>query len=334
MKKEVEQFFCQIKQKLPKNISLVEEIASVLDINYDAAYRRINNKTELSFKEALCLAKFYKISLNTIYSFKENESIIVQKDYNFQTNNTLESFFIKSNKLINHFGKLENSEILYTAKDIPLYYFPQNSLIQKFKIYSLLNLPYSKENINKREVTFEAFSISSNLIYESICFKNAFKKVNCTEIWNDNTINSNLYEIYYCFKIKLINQEQAIQLCDELKLMTKSIENKIKNESLNKNSNVKSKMYYSKLASLDNAVIFNSKKTKTLLIPYIQTSYLRIDDELICEETIRSFNKKIQLSKKVSGDAEIERKIFFSSMYQKINSIYNQIKNEDTIFTL
>lgn len=334
MNEEIEYFFCQIKQKLPNNISLVEEIASVLDINYDAAYRRINHKTELSFKEALSLAKFYKVSLNNIYSFKEKESIVVQKNYNFQTNNTLESFFIKSNKLVNLFSKLENSEVLYAAKDIPLYYFPQNSLLQRFQIYILLNLPNSKENSKKGEIAFEKFNISSSLIYESICFKNAFKKVNCIEIWDDHTINSILYQIYYCYKIKLTNQEQAIQLCDELKLMIASIENKIKKESRDENSSVKNKMYYSKLVCLNNTVVFNSKKTKTLLIPYIRTSYLRIDDNLICEETISAFNKKIQLSKKISGNAEVDRKLFFSSMYQKINGIYNQIINEETLFSL
>lgn len=53
MSGEVKHFFSLIKKKLPDNISLVEEVASVLDINYDAAYRRINEKTELSFKEVM-----------------------------------------------------------------------------------------------------------------------------------------------------------------------------------------------------------------------------------------------------------------------------------------
>ena len=59
-----EQFFKHLKAKSPDNTSFVEEIAGVLDIGYDAAYRRINLKTNLSLEESVILARHYKVSLN------------------------------------------------------------------------------------------------------------------------------------------------------------------------------------------------------------------------------------------------------------------------------
>ncbi|WP_442264738.1 hypothetical protein ACSIGC_10300 [Tenacibaculum sp. ZS6-P6] len=329
MKKEVASFFSLIKQKIPENISLIDEIASVLDINYDAAYRRVNNKTELSFKEALILAQHYKISLNSIYNIADEKSILVQKNSNLQSNKGLESFYIAANKAIQSFSKFKNPEILYAAKDIPLYYLPKNSLLKKFRIYSTLTLPILKNE--RKELSLSEFSFSPNLIYESICFKNAFRKIKCSEIWNDATIDSALNQIYYCYKINLIDQKEAIQLCRELKELIINIEKQASEESWNDDLRVEYKMYYSKLISLDNSILFKSKNFKSLLVPYIPISYLRIDDVYTCEEVSEFFNAKIQSSKKISGDAEVNRRIFFTSMYEKIDQLYSQISMKKII---
>jgi hypothetical protein len=85
-------------------------------------------------------------------------------------------------------------------------------------------------------------------------------------------------------------------------------------------------MYYNKLINLNNTVFFKSQKMKTLLIPYTSLSYLRIDDEETCEEIDVHFDKKLKFSKKISGDAEVERKLFFTSMYEKIEQLCKQIE--------
>ncbi len=59
-------FIKTIKEKLPKNISIIEVIANILNINYDAAYRRVNGKTNLSLKDALILSKHFEISLDLL----------------------------------------------------------------------------------------------------------------------------------------------------------------------------------------------------------------------------------------------------------------------------
>ena len=74
---EKEKLFSIIRQKLPNNVSFIEEIADVLDVSYDASYRRLNGKTALLFEEALKLAKHYKISLNNLYGLDEEETISV-----------------------------------------------------------------------------------------------------------------------------------------------------------------------------------------------------------------------------------------------------------------
>lgn len=321
---EKDKLFNVIRQKLPNNVSFTDEISDVLDISYDAAYRRLNGRTALSFEEGLKLAKHYKISLNNFYDLEE-ETISVLKQSSTNSVDGLVDFFDVVTKSVNLFSKFKTPEFLFAAKDIPLYYLPKDSLYTKFRLYSFLNI-YT----NKNQLTLKEFVLNSNIIYESICFKNAFRKLKGTEIWNDTTINSSLYQIYYFYEIKMITKDEAIQLCKELKQLIESIEKQASSEVWS-TSSIKHEMYYNKLINLNNTVFFKSKKVKTLLIPYTSISYLRVDDEETCAEIDEHFHKKLQFSKKISGDAEVERRLFFTSMYDKIMQLCKQIEVKSAI---
>ena len=57
-------FVNKIRALLPAEKSIFEEVSAVLNISYDAAYRRVNSKTSITLEEAVLLAKHFKISLN------------------------------------------------------------------------------------------------------------------------------------------------------------------------------------------------------------------------------------------------------------------------------
>ena len=73
-----DRFIQYLKDKIPDNSSFADELAQVLNIGYDAAYRRINLKTNLTLEEAVVLAKHYKISLNKLYEVGNQRSILTE----------------------------------------------------------------------------------------------------------------------------------------------------------------------------------------------------------------------------------------------------------------
>ena len=56
--------FQQIKGLLPPHFSFVHEIAEVLGLSYDSAYRRIRGDKVLSFEELYKLSAHFKISID------------------------------------------------------------------------------------------------------------------------------------------------------------------------------------------------------------------------------------------------------------------------------
>src|SRR5688572_33413191 len=59
-------FFTHIKSKLPPHLTLVDEVAELLDISNDSAYRRIRGEKPIGLDEIQKLCSHYKVSLDQL----------------------------------------------------------------------------------------------------------------------------------------------------------------------------------------------------------------------------------------------------------------------------
>jgi len=328
---EREKLFALIKQRLPKNVSFIEEIADVLDISYDAMYRRINGKTVLSFSEAIKLAKFFKISINSLYNIEDEDNLYVLKRSNSDSSKGLNTYFNTITKAANFLTKFESADLLLAAKDIPIYYLPENTLYTKFKLFIFSNIHTDQEPECNVEFKLKNFEVSDSLKSSTKKLIAAYRNTSATEIWNDTTIDSTLYQIYYFYELRFINKDEANQLCDEVKEVIKRVEMQAINCYKEGVQKKKYSLYYNKLIGLNNTVLFRSEKLKTLVVPYTAMSYLRIDDPKTCNEVSAYFSKQLKYSKKICGTAEVGRQLFFTSMYEKIDQLKQQIKVKSLI---
>lgn len=329
-----EKLFKRIVEKLPKNVLLVEDIAYVLELSYDAAYRRLKGKTNLSFEEGMKLAKHYDISLNSLYGYSNlsNHNFFKVSKNNFRNSSEgLYEFFNSSSTFLKSFSAKGERDIFYhAAKDVPMYHIPTNTLYGKFRLYAHLNV-FSGFSVNNF-TSFKKFVPPAKIIEESLRFKDLFKNFNAIEIWSDTTINSLLYQVYYFYEAKFIEKTEAMQMCDEIKLMIEGVELNSKNGEWGKRGKMSTfELYSNKLISLGNETLFKSRSKKTLFIHYTNLSHFRIEEELTSNEAEYFFKKQLQFSKKISGNAEVERKLFFNTMYDKIQKLKNQIEVKSTI---
>ena len=56
--------FRHIREKLPGHISLVDELAELLNLSNDSAYRRLRGEKEMGFEELAIVCAHYKVSLD------------------------------------------------------------------------------------------------------------------------------------------------------------------------------------------------------------------------------------------------------------------------------
>src|SRR5215213_5663299 len=68
-------FFQHIKAMLPPHLSLVDEVAELLHISNDSAYRRIRGEKPIAFEELQVLCSHFKVSLDQFLHLR-SDSIV------------------------------------------------------------------------------------------------------------------------------------------------------------------------------------------------------------------------------------------------------------------
>jgi len=325
------EFIQYLKEKTVGNTSFVDEIASVLDIGYDAAYRRINLKTNLTLEESVKLAKHFKISLNKLYEVGSQHTILVERSPRIINREHLESYFTESINNLIPLTKLKSASIIYSAKDIPLFYTLKDSFITRYKIYVWLKL--TNKEMTKNKISFDDFiqTIPSSLLDKAFELGTTYNYINIVEFWNDNTINGTIQQIIYFYESQLLSKELALKICDDLEDIVHHVEKQtIQQSIINSKNNASYNLYKSDLLTMSNIIMVKTTHKKAFFVPYTVLEYLKIEHQDTCNIMEDFFERQMTNSKLLVHSGEKDRTLFFNRMHQKINKLRERITIDDT----
>ncbi|MBF01586.1 hypothetical protein [Flavobacterium coralii] len=294
-----------IRNQIPQNASVIDEVAAILNISYDAAHRRISLKSKFSIEETVALCKHFSLSMDLL--FTDSKKVIVEKTKEIQSEADMEAYFMESAKRLEYFKNTEGAKMYYSAKDIPLFHTIGGTLLSKFKMYVWLNLLRGSQTDN----TFENFTLSRSLLEHSTKLKAVYESAEVHEIWNDTTINSTLQQIYYYFQAGLLSLQNAELLCADLEKVLTEVEHKCNAESANYC------LYYNELLILNNNVLITAPDKQALFVPYTMLGYFITSDKETCTNAKDFFRHQIRNSKSLNQSGTRDRKIFFNRARQK-----------------
>ena len=315
-----ELLLAQIRKLQAKNESINDEIAAILNISYDAAHRRVSGKSKFSIDETVQLAQHYNISLD--YLFLASEKIIVEKTIEITSLTDMLSYFKKSAENFEKLTENQATTLYYSAKDIPLFYFMDGTILSKFKAYVWINLLNDKQI----PVNFENFVITESFLESMQKLKKVYEKVNIREIWNDTTINSSLQQILYFYESGLLNLNTAVALCNDLKRILAAIKSKSAKQEAN------FKIYYNELILLNNNLLFQSANRLTLLVPYTLLGYFITENDSACQNVFKFLTRQIAVSKDLNNAGIKEQNLFFNKANRKIDFYLDQLHNQVNLF--
>ncbi|MEC4003063.1 hypothetical protein OX283_000195 [Flavobacterium sp. SUN052] len=296
-----------IRKQLTTTSSLIDEIAVVLSISYDAAHRRVSMKSKFSIEETIMLCHHYGFSMDAIFS--NQNKVMVEKTKEVKSFDDMVSYFEQSSNYLKQYATSENTTLFYSAKDIPLFYTIGGTLLSKFKLYVWLNLLIGTEN----QEAFEKFQLTKPFQEYTEILKTVYENSNVSEIWNDTTINSTLQQINYFYESGLLTLQNATLLYEEMKKMLQLVE-----EKCSKN-NPKYHLYFNELLILNNNVLVSNENTKSLFIPYTMLGYFITEDKATCENASDYYLHQIKNSKSLNLSGTRDRKVFFNKAKLKID---------------
>jgi len=208
-----------------KNKNLAVELADLLGVNLDAAYRRMRGDTALTFDEIQRICIHFNISFDSVINYQGK---LVPFQFNAMFGHRFS--ILKYLKGIEMELKMlcekgdESTKIVMTAMDLP--YFRQFGFksLSRFKLFfwqrSVLSLDeFVQRKFNAEEPLGDYEEITDNI------YKN-YHGITSTEIWAPETLDSTIKQVQYYLESGLFEtKNSAIQICDDLESLLSKLEN-------------------------------------------------------------------------------------------------------------
>ncbi|WP_353779870.1 hypothetical protein [Winogradskyella sp. 3972H.M.0a.05] len=314
-------FLDNLQKELPDGHSLNEAIATALDISYDAAHRRTSLKSKFSLEEGILLSKYFNLSLDKLFETTSENYISVEKTKMVVDEESLKDYFLASYNSLKGLVQQKDSSVIYSAKDLPLFYTIGDDILSRFKMYVWLKLLDSGFDT----LSFEQYAPKTTTIEASKALQKLYSDLNIVEIWDITTINSTLKQINFYFQAGLMNSDSALKICGNLKSLVHSVSKKVKSNRDNY------QLYYNELLLMNNNVLIKTSTQKSLFVPFTVLSYYQTQDKLTCTQAESFLNKQLQSSKLLNTAGEKEQRTFFNKIILKISALSQLIEASQTL---
>ena len=316
--------FQHIKTLLPPQLSVVDEIAGVLEISTDSAYRRIRGDKPISFKEMQKLCVHYKVSVDQFLNLQSDTFIFSGKlntDIDFNFEKWLEEV-LKQYTIINSFKK---KHIYYFVRDMPFYVFLTIPELAAFKYFVWMRnfLSLSYEEGEKFAFDYSGFEEHYAMGLKIITVYNS---IPTTEIWNTESMNITLQQIEFYYEAgMLVSKEQAIILFDKLEQLVNHIEKeaelgrkfKIGGQPDSESSSYR--MFNVEGIVGDNSALAELDDMKVTFLNHSSMHFIGTRDESFNNAIFSHFNKLMRRSTLISTSDHRDRIRFFNRLRDEIH---------------
>lgn len=329
-----EQFIQRLKETIPPNHSLVDEMADLLGVSTDSAYRRIRGETALTIDEVSKICSHYRIAFDYagVQGGKGN-SVTFSYNHLSEKPESFEKYLENILGDLRQIKPLEKKEIIFAAEDIPIFHHFQFPNLSAFKLFY-----WSRSILNTGTIEEKAFAPSAvpqkmleivREIYE------LYLHIPSIEIWSQDTINSTLKQVEYYWESGLFtNKQDMLDVIDDISKMIKRIEwqaahsTKFHGEVPGAATTQNYTLYNSELMIGNNCVLICAGAGRRVYISHNTFNTMVTTNADFCDETENWLKNLIKKSTPISGVSEKQRFRFFKSMNDKIAKLKERISVE------
>lgn len=318
---EIQQLFFQhIKSRVPANLALVDEVADLLAISTDSAYRRIRGEKALSFEEVQKLCRKFQVSLDHIMNIDSNSTVFfgswIDKE-SFDFEKYLQDMLLQLQTMLK-----TNSLMYYEAKDFPPFHYFQFPELAAFKYFFWMRtiLEYTEYN----RMDFESHDLFDTLQKTGKQIINTYNQIPSIEIWSVETINSTLRQIqFYKDSGVFKRKETVLDLYNNVERMIDHIETQAEKgvkfqPGDDSNTGAEYKLYFNEVILGHNTIMSETPDSKTVFINHGVLNYMITRDKQFCDYTKKSLENIMRKSSLISAVSEKERNRFFHVLRDKI----------------
>jgi BetR domain-containing protein len=318
-----QQFFNHLKALIPPHLSIVDELAELLNLSYDSVYRRLRGEKPLALHEMRQICSHYHISIDQVLDL-HNETVVFHAPSVNQEAIVFLEYLKGMLQQMKYFNSFREKEMLYLCKDLPFWQFYLFPDLAAFKTFF-----WSKTLLNKSEFNQKQFSFSSISFDEYFQvgqeLNKEYNQIPSIELWNRESINSTLSQIEYYRDAGMFQTKEDfervvdsfLKTLDHLELQAeKGVKFMPGSGEVGYRSSIK--FFINEVVLGSNTILAEVDKKKLSFISYNVFSYLSTKDPRFNESTFRAFHNLASRSTLISGTGEKERNKFFNALRSKV----------------
>ena len=322
------ELFRILKERIPVNVSAVHDISELLSISYDSAYRRIRGEKELTFDELQKICVHYNISVDALFNLKTDNVIFNSRaigDGGYTLKQWMESILSE----IRVIQSCREKEVIYAAKDLPIFYFFEFPEIAAFKIYFWHKALFPFHGYDG--VLF-SFDLPEDIYTVGKQLLTLYNKIPAIELWNEETITSILRQVEYCYVSGFFaKKEDAMRVCEVLELYIRHIQQQAElcfrfvHGTEPKGVEGSFRLYYNEVLLSDNTILVTVEGNKITYHTYNIINLLITTNKTFCDQIDNSLRNLMQKSTLISGTCAKERSRFFNHLVERLHGLRTRI---------
>jgi hypothetical protein len=324
--------FQHLKSILPPHLSMADEVADLLEISPDSAYRRIRGEKPITLEELEKICVHYNISMDQFLHLKSNSFLftgILQEDKELSFDDWLDHLL----KQLMFMNSLPNKRLYWLLKDIPPISHFQIPELARFKFFlwtkSILHYPSMRGvKFDLNDSRYDKYEEKSRKVVE------LFNNIPTTEIWNAESINSSLRQIKFHYEAGSFRSRQdALLIIDKMYVLINHYEQQAETGlrflygAKPANSTTEYNMFVNELILGDNTTLFETENLRVTFLNHSVLYFVSTRDRKFNELMFANLQNLMQKSTMISKVGEKERATFFNRLRAEIDLKRNEILN-------
>ena len=318
-----QQLFQAIKRKLKEDESVAEEIARLLSISTDSAYRRIRGEKPVTLDELYKIAVHYHISLDQLMNIT-NGTIQFQGQFVDKNNFRFEEYMTSMVQNLAYINSVKEKEFYYSCKDMPVFHHFVVREIAAFKWFFWLNTFFQFPEFEKRKFRFsdhpdELFAIEQKVLQ-------LYNQIPSVEIWNIESMSIIVRQIEFCRDSHIFESDKdVLKLYEAVEKLWDHLERqaalgyKFTYGDPEEKPVGKYRMYFNEVYLGDNSMLAVLGGVKLSYLVHTTINFMLTRDMAFNENMYNHLHNQMKRSTLISSVSEKERSKFFRIIRDRIN---------------
>jgi hypothetical protein len=316
-----QQLFKTIKNRLGEN-NTADEIARILDISTDSAYRRIRGEKMITLAELEKLCTHFQLSVDQLMNL-QSPGIVFHGNYVDKHNFKFDEYLKSMIQELSAMTQFKHKCLYYLCKDLPIFHQYHVRDIAAFKRFfylkTYLNFPgYEKKKFRFSDHPDEYYELETQTI-------NLYNELPSVEIWNLENMNIFFRQIEFYRDANVFESgADVIRLYEGIEKTWDHLEKqaslgyKFKYGDPKQTPMGEYKMYFNEVLLGDNNIFVELDDMKIAYVSHTTINFMRTTDKQFTANFYQHIQNQIKRSTLISEVSERERSRFFRIIRDKI----------------